>query len=121
MERSEALAHRPRSHDTERMASCIFCDIIGGTAGATVVYEDESVLGFLPLPEGRLADGHVLVVPKRHVSDLFDATRRTSTPSFSGCGASRTRSAPHSARPGSTSSTPQDRTPTSPSSISTFT
>ena len=74
MERSEALAHRPRSHDTERMASCIFCDIIGGTAGATVVYEDESLLGFLPLPEGRLADGHVLVVPKRHVSDLFDAT-----------------------------------------------
>ena len=55
------------------MASCIFCDIIGGTADATVVYEDEAVLSFLPLAEGRLADGHLLVVPKRHISDLFDA------------------------------------------------
>ncbi len=56
------------------MTACVFCEIIKGTADATVVYEDESVLGFFPLPEGRLADGHVLVVPKRHVSDMFDAT-----------------------------------------------
>jgi histidine triad (HIT) family protein len=56
------------------MASCVFCDIVSGKADATVVYEDEAVLAFLPLPEDRLADGHVLVAPKRHVGDLFDAT-----------------------------------------------
>ena len=58
----------------DAMASCTFCDIIAGTADATVLYEDQDVLGFLPLPEDRLADGHVLVAPKRHVPDLFDAT-----------------------------------------------
>jgi len=51
----------------------IFCQIIKGNATATVVYEDADVLGFFPLPEGRLAEGHVLVVPKRHSADLFEA------------------------------------------------
>lgn len=54
------------------MKDCVFCRIINDHAQATVVYEDEDVLGFFPLPEGRLADGHVLVVPKRHSADLFD-------------------------------------------------
>jgi len=68
------LAQRLRRRNTAFMASCVFCEIIGGAADATVVYDDESVLSFPPLPEGRLADGHLLVVPKRHVSDLFDAS-----------------------------------------------
>lgn len=54
------------------MSDCIFCQIIAGDVPATVVYEDADVLGFFPLPEGRLAEGHVLVVPKRHSADLFD-------------------------------------------------
>lgn len=53
--------------------ACVVCDIVEGNADATVVYEDDRTLGFFPLPEGRLADGHVVVVPKRHCSDLFDA------------------------------------------------
>jgi Diadenosine tetraphosphate (Ap4A) hydrolase and other HIT family hydrolases len=53
---------------------CTFCDIVRGTAPATRVYEDDSVLSFLPLPEGRIADGHLLVIPKRHVSDVFDVS-----------------------------------------------
>ena len=53
-------------------ADCIFCKIVQGTAPATVVYEDESAMSFLPLSEGRLADGHLLVIPKRHAADLFD-------------------------------------------------
>lgn len=53
-------------------ADCIFCKIVQGTEPATVVYEDESAMSFLPLPEGRLADGHLLVIPRRHAADLFD-------------------------------------------------
>jgi histidine triad (HIT) family protein len=56
-----------------REAECIFCRIVRGTAPATVVYEDEPAISFLPLPEDRIADGHLLVLPKRHVADLFDA------------------------------------------------
>jgi histidine triad (HIT) family protein len=54
------------------MNDCVFCQIIEGDAPATLVYEDRDVLGFFPLPDGRLADGHVLVVPRRHSADLFD-------------------------------------------------
>jgi histidine triad (HIT) family protein len=56
------------------MARCIFCELIAGTADATVVYEDEAIVAFLPLPEDQLADGHVLVATKRHVGDAFEAT-----------------------------------------------
>ena len=54
--------------------SCVFCRIVDGTEPATVVFQDISTLGFLPLPDGRLADGHVLVIPKRHVPDVFGAS-----------------------------------------------
>jgi histidine triad (HIT) family protein len=54
------------------MDDCVFCRLIGGREPATVVYEDDRVIAFYPLLEGRLADGHVLVVPKRHAVDLFD-------------------------------------------------
>lgn len=53
---------------------CVFCRIVARTAPATVVFENELTLGFLPLPESQLAPGHVLVVPKRHARDLFDAS-----------------------------------------------
>lgn len=53
---------------------CVFCDIVAGTEPAIVVFDDASTMSFLPLPEGRLADGHLLVIPKRHVADVFEAT-----------------------------------------------
>ena len=53
---------------------CVFCRIVDGTEPATVVFHDISTMSFLPLPEGRLADGHLLVIPKRHVPDVFGAS-----------------------------------------------
>jgi histidine triad (HIT) family protein len=53
---------------------CVFCRIIGRIEPATIVCEDESAISFLPLPGGTQAEGHLLVVPKRHVRDLFEAT-----------------------------------------------
>ncbi len=55
-------------------ADCVFCRIIDRVDPATIVFEDESATSFLPLPGDRLAEGHVVVVPKRHVRDLFEAT-----------------------------------------------
>lgn len=68
--------HRVTFGDVDRAmsAGCIFCRIVQGVAPATVVYEDASTLSFLPLPEGRLADGHLLVIPRRHVADVFEAS-----------------------------------------------
>lgn len=49
---------------------CIFCKIIAGEVPCHKVYEDENVLAFLDVfPH---AKGHTVVVPKKHVSSIFD-------------------------------------------------
>lgn len=52
------------------MSADVFCDIVAGRVAAYVVYEDESVMGFLD--HSPLAPGHVLVVPKIHYETLRD-------------------------------------------------
>ena len=47
-----------------RELSCIFCDIIARKAPAQVLYEDEDLLAFLD--NHPIADGHTLLVTKRH-------------------------------------------------------
>lgn len=48
--------------------ACIFCRIIAGEIPCHRVYEDETAIAFLDI--NPLADGHALVVPKRHVDDV---------------------------------------------------
>jgi len=43
---------------------CIFCKIIAGEIPCTRVYEDDACLAFMDI--GPLADGHTLLVPKKH-------------------------------------------------------
>ncbi|MDR5683422.1 MAG: HIT family protein [Armatimonadota bacterium] len=49
---------------------CVFCKIAAGELPSTKVYEDERVLAFMDI--NPLNDGHLLVVPKRHASTLWD-------------------------------------------------
>ena len=49
---------------------CIFCEIILGNQPASFVYEDESMVVFLDIRP--LTPGHVLVVPRSHVSSMKD-------------------------------------------------
>jgi histidine triad (HIT) family protein len=51
-------------------AACIFCEIIAGRAPAYRIYEDSKTVAFLDLFP--ITQGHVLVVPKRHVDRLTD-------------------------------------------------
>ena len=54
------------------MADCLFCKIIDRKIPASVVYEDERMLAFNDInPQ---APTHVLVVPKRHIATLNDAS-----------------------------------------------
>ncbi len=48
--------------------SCIFCEIIAGRIPCSKIYEDEWVLAFEDIHP--VADTHVLIVPKTHVSDV---------------------------------------------------
>lgn len=51
-------------------ARCAFCDIVAGTAPASVVHEDDVALAFLDI--GPVNPGHVLIIPKAHVAGLSD-------------------------------------------------
>lgn len=53
-----------------REPDCIFCKIIAVEIPASVIFENESVITLLDI--GPLAEGHLLVVPRRHFSKLSD-------------------------------------------------
>ena len=52
------------------MEDCIFCKIIRKEIPAEIVYEDESVFAFHDANPA--APVHILVVPKEHITWLFD-------------------------------------------------
>jgi histidine triad (HIT) family protein len=58
------------------MAECPFCRIVQGTVPSKKVYEDDRTFAFEDVnPQ---APTHVLVVPKKHISGLKEATAEDS-------------------------------------------
>lgn len=51
------------------MSECVFCDIIAGRVPASFVYRDDRVVAFMDLRQA--VPGHVLIVPLRHIPDLY--------------------------------------------------
>lgn len=51
---------------------CLFCSIVKGEIPSTKVYEDDKIVAFLDLQPQ--APSHVLVIPKRHISSLGQAS-----------------------------------------------
>lgn len=49
---------------------CVFCAIVAGDAPSAMVAETETTFAFMDIQPG--SDGHLLVVPKRHSTDLRD-------------------------------------------------
>ncbi|EFA27071.1 protein hit [Pediococcus acidilactici 7_4] len=49
--------------------NCVFCKIITGDIPSYTVYEDDVVKAFLDISQG--TPGHTLVIPKKHVPDIF--------------------------------------------------
>lgn len=52
------------------MEECIFCKIINNEIPSYKIYEDDLVLVFLDINPA--SKGHVLVIPKKHVKDIFE-------------------------------------------------
>ena len=52
------------------MEDCIFCKIIKGQIPCFKVYEDDKVLAFEDI--NPIAEGHTLIIPKRHAQDLWE-------------------------------------------------
>jgi histidine triad (HIT) family protein len=49
---------------------CIFCKIVNRDIPAKIIYEDEHVVAFPDVSPA--APVHILVIPKRHISDLTE-------------------------------------------------
>ena len=56
---------------------CVFCRIISGELDAATVYEDESTLAFMNLRQSN--EGHVLVVPRKHLEQIYDLDEDTAS------------------------------------------
>jgi histidine triad (HIT) family protein len=54
------------------MSNCIFCKIIKGEIPCFKVFEDDNVLAFADI--NPISKGHVLIIPKRHVENMWEAT-----------------------------------------------
>lgn len=69
-----APEHERRPDDDQPSEDCLFCRIVSGELSAELVHEDEHVVAFQDIQPQ--APTHVLVVPRRHVTDWSDAARR---------------------------------------------
>ena len=54
---------------------CLFCKIINGDIPSYKVYENEYVFAFLDINPD--ADGHTLIIPKKHYKDIEDIDETT--------------------------------------------
>ena len=53
-------------------SNCIFCKIVRGELPSRNVYEDDEILAFHDIQP--LAPVHFMLVPKKHIATLYDAT-----------------------------------------------
>lgn len=54
---------------------CIFCKILEGQIPSHKIYEDENVYAFLDITQG--TKGHALVIPKKHVKNVYELDETT--------------------------------------------
>lgn len=52
------------------MKSCVFCRILAGELPVSLVHEDEHCIAFMDIHP--IGEGHVLVIPRQHATQLTD-------------------------------------------------
>lgn len=58
------------------MADCIFCKMANHEMNTSIVYEDDDILAFKDIAPK--APVHVLIIPKKHISDMSQITEEDS-------------------------------------------
>ena len=56
----------------DRDPDCIFCRIVAGEVPSFTFFEDEATLAFMDINPAN--EGHALVIPKEHASDLYSVS-----------------------------------------------
>lgn len=59
---------------------CVFCKIVNGEIPSYKIYETKNTLAFLDISQN--TKGHTLVIPKRHVENIFDLDEETAKELF---------------------------------------
>ena len=59
------------------MSQCIFCKIINKEIPGHILFENEHVLAFLDISQ--TTKGHTLIIPKKHVEDVFSMNEEDMT------------------------------------------
>ena len=57
------------------MDNCLFCKIIKGEIPDKRIYEDDQVIALLDLHPA--CDGHTLIIPKKHITDMMEMDDET--------------------------------------------
>ena len=57
------------------MSDCVFCDIVAGSAPASIVYRDDVVIAFMDITP--INPGQVVVIPKKHLTYLAELDEAT--------------------------------------------
>jgi len=59
---------------------CVFCDIVRGTAPASFVYQDDTVVAFMDIQP--ITQGHMLVMPREHAVLMTDMNETAAMRTF---------------------------------------
>lgn len=59
---------------------CVFCKIVNGEIPSYKIYESENTMAFLDISQNTV--GHTLVIPKRHIENIFELDEETSKELF---------------------------------------
>lgn len=62
------------------MNNCIFCKIIKGEIPSKKIYEDEKIIIIMNI--NPISNGHLLVLPKKHIININDMTEKIINHSF---------------------------------------
>ncbi|MCK5133737.1 MAG: HIT family protein [Candidatus Sabulitectum sp.] len=66
------------------MSQCVFCEIVATrTDPELAVFEDEHVIAQISLAHKPRNRGHVLVIPKTHIRDIYDLPQELNAPLMS--------------------------------------
>ena len=68
-------SHTGEAEVREEMEHCIFCRIVHGEVPSRKIYEDADTLAFMDVAGD--VDGHMLVIPKKHVKNVLDCDEDT--------------------------------------------
>ena len=65
----------PIEETSVTLPTCVFCEIVRGTAESSIVYADDTAVAFMDIQP--VNEGHILVVPRAHAAQLSELDEET--------------------------------------------